>query len=160
MPRITITLTDQQHQLFQSLTKYTGKPMSGYISELLAASMPVLERMAAVFQRIHEQQQLEKKRITQEMEQAQNTLEPIAANMLDQLDMFLAKVTPSNERADDRTHAHAAGVPYERPSAQPTPHTNRGDTPPLDKSPKPTPNKAHRSVKSEKVFKKNQGLNS
>lgn len=162
MPRITITLTEQQHQLFQSLTKYTGKPMSGYISDLLQASTPVLERMAAVFQRIHEQQQKEKDRLASELEQVQDTLEPIAANMLDQFDLFLAKVVPDdNERADDLPPAHVADVPAGRPSAQPrSPRTNRGDTPPHDKTPNPAPIKAHRSVQSAKLFKKNKGLNS
>lgn len=162
MPRITITISDQQHKLFQSLSKYTGKPMSSSIAELLEAASPVLERTAAVFQRIHEQQQIEKERITTELKQAQDTLEPIAAKMLDQFDMFLNQVAPNSlERADDLPPAHVADVPAGRPSAQPrSPRTNRGDTPPHEKTPNPAPIKAHRSVQSAKILKKNQGLNS
>jgi hypothetical protein len=162
MPRITITLTDHQHKLFQSLSKYTGKPMSGYISEMLHASTPVLERMAAVFQRLYEQQQKEKSRIVSEFEQIQDSLEPIASSMLNQFDMFLAKVVPGQaEQADDLPPAHVADVPAGRPFApRPSPLTNRGDTPPLDKTPKALPNKAHRSVRPREVLKKNKGLNS
>ena len=163
MPRITITLTDQQHQLFQSLTKYTGKPMSGYISDLLQASTPVLERMATVFQRIHEQQQKEKNRLASELEQVQDALEPIATNMLDQFDLFLAKVVPvSDEQADARPPRQNGVLPDGRTTAKPssTPHTNRGDTPPHEKTPNPAPIKARRSVQSAKLLKKNKGLNS
>ena len=163
MPRITITLTEQQHQLFQSLTKYTGKPMSGYISDLLHASTPVLERMAAVFQRIHQQQQKEKNRLTSELEQVQDALEPIASNMLNQFDLFLAKVAPvSDEQADARPPRPNEVWPDGRTTAQPssTPHTNRGDTPPHGKTPNTAPNKPRRSVRPREVLKKNKGLNS
>lgn len=167
MPRITITLSDHQHQLFQAVSKYSGKPMSTIISELLDSANPMLQRMAAVFQRIHEQQQLERARITNELQQVQDSLEPIAAQMLNQFDMFLTKVSPDlmQQAGDlnDRTAARfieplpAAG----RPSAQPiAPRTNRGDTPPLGITPKTASNKARRSVQSEKLFKKNKGLNS
>lgn len=167
MPRITITISDQQHQLFQALSKYTGKSMSSSIVEYLQAATPALERMAALFQRIHEQQQKEKQRITSELKQAQDTLEPLASSMLDQLDMFIAKVSPDlmQQAGDlnDRTAARfieplpAAG----RPSAQPiSPRTNRGDTPPLEITPKPASNKAHSLVKSSELLKKNKGLNS
>jgi len=162
MPRITITLTEHQYKLFQSLTKYTGKPMSGYISEMLHASTPALERMAAVFQRLYEQQQKEKSRIASEFEQVQDALEPIASSMLNQFDLFLAKVVPDDQqRADDLLPAHVVDVPASRPSATlPSPLTNRGDTPPHDKTPNTAPNKARRSVIPREVLKKNKGLNS
>jgi len=130
---------------------------------MLHASTPVLERMAAVFQRLYEQQQKEKSRIVSEFEQVQDALEPIASNMLNQFDLFLAKVAPvSDERADDLPPAHVADVPAGRPSAQTssTPHTNRGATPPHDKTPNTAPNKARRSVRPREVLKKNKGLNS
>lgn len=160
MPRITITLSDQQHQLFQAVSKYSGKPMSTIITELLDAANPVLQRMATVFQRIHEQQQQERARITNELQQAQDSLEPIAAQMLNQFDLFLSKVAPDTDKqADLGKGAPACGVLLPK-SAQPAPRTNRGDTPPLGITPKTASNKARRSVQSEKLFKKNKGLNS
>lgn len=160
MPRITITLSDHQHKLFKSISSYTGKPMSTSISELLEAAIPVLERSAAVFQRIHEQQQREKERITSELTQVQDALEPIAAQFLNQFDMFLGRIAPEKEQDAEGKGApvHGACLPS---ATQPlTPHTNRGDTPPLGDTLKPAPSKALRSVKSAKVLKKNQGLNS
>lgn len=160
MPRITITLSDHQHQLFQAVSKYSGKPMSTIISELLDSANPMLQRMAAVFQRIHEQQQLERARITNELQQVQDSLEPIAAQMLNQFDMFLTRVSPpTTQQADLGKGAPACGELLPK-SAQPSPRTNRGDTPPLQITPKTASNKARRSVQSEKLFKKNKGLNS
>jgi hypothetical protein len=154
MPRITITLSDQQHQLFQAVSKYSGKPMSTTIAELLDAANPVLQRMATVFQRIHEQQQQERARITNELQQAQDSLEPIAAQMLNQFDLFLSKVAPDTDKqADLGKGAPACGVLLPK-SAQPAPRTNRGDTPPLEITPNTAPNKARRSVRTREVFEK------
>lgn len=137
--------------------------MSGYISEMLHASTPVLERMAAVFQRLYEQQQKEKSRIVSEFEQVQDALEPIASNMLNQFDLFLAKVSPvPDEQADARPPRPNEVWPDGRTIAQPssTPHTNRGATPPLDNTPNTAPNKPRRLVRPREVLKKNKGLNS
>jgi len=161
MPRITITLSEHQHKLFKSISSYTGKPMSASITELLESAMPVLERSAAVFQRLHEQKQREKERITNELTQVQDALEPIAAQFLNQFDMFLARVVPDDSQASDRPPA--ASFSERQPDVltrSAAPRTNRGDTPPHDKSLKPASNKAQPSVKSSKVLKKNQGLNS
>ncbi len=161
MPRITITLSDQQHQLFQAVSKYSGKPMSTTIAELLDAANPVLQRMATVFQRIHEQQQQERARITNELQQAQDSLEPIAAQMLNQFDLFLSKVAPDKTQQvgdlNERTAARfterqpASGRPLTQPIF---PRTNRGDTPPHEITPNTAPNKARRSVVTREVFEK------
>lgn len=137
--------------------------MSGYISDLLQASTPVLERMATVFQRIHEQQQKEKNRLASELEQVQDALEPIATNMLDQFDLFLAKVVPvSDAEADARPPRPNEVWSDGRMNAKASlaPLTNRGDTPPHHNTPNTAPNKARRSVRTREVLKKNKGLNS
>lgn len=152
-------MSDQQHKLFQALSKYTGRPMSSLISEILETTAPVLERTATVFQRLHEQQSREKDRIKLELEQAQNALEPIASQALDQFDLFLAKFTP--QQADDPPRANAESVPHgESFAMRDAPPTNRGDTPPLVKTQKPATGKPSKPIKTEKILKKNRGLNS
>ena len=148
MPRITITLSDQQHDLFRALSKYTGRPMSGWISELLEASTPVLERTAAIFQRLYEQQQLQNTKIQNEMQQAQDALEPLAAQALNQFDLFLAGLDTEN-RAEKGRGVHDE----DERSEGSTPHTNRGDTPPQVKPLETPSRKASSGVKTTKKNK-------
>jgi len=122
--------------------------MSGWISELLDASTPVLERTAAIFQRLYEQQQLQNTKIQNEMQQAQDALEPLAAQALNQFDLFLAGLDPEN-RAEQGQGACDAN---ER-SEGTTPHTNRGDTPPLVKPLETPSRKAYSGVKTTKKNK-------
>lgn len=124
MPRITITISDRQHELLQALSKFSGKPMSTAVSELLESTIPVMERMATVFQAIYEQRQKENERIKKNLSEAHDALEPMAMQMLDQFDMFMGKVAGAPPAR--RTRPARAGR-TERTAAT-SPPTNRGVT--------------------------------
>jgi uncharacterized protein (DUF1778 family) len=47
-PRITITLTDQQHELLQSMAGFQGGSMSAIVVDLLETALPVMERIVTV----------------------------------------------------------------------------------------------------------------
>ena len=153
MPRITITLTSEQHELYKALSKYTGKPMSSFLAELLETASPVLERTAAVFQRFHEQQEQQRQAISKQFEQVQDSLEPLVINALDQYDMFLNGIATKKAEDEERTAARfIEPQPASLASAfdAPTPYTNRGDTPLSNVTPKPARNKASSPIKSKK----------
>lgn len=124
-PRITVTLTKRQHEVFQSLSASSGQSMSSLVGEIIEVSMPTFERMAATFQKIKASQDLERSRIAGALDEAQRALEPIALAAVGQFDLFLGRM----EAAADvgRVSPHAA-APASGGGTQP-PSTNRGVTP-------------------------------
>lgn len=149
-PRITITLTKRQHEVLRSISDTSGKPMSSFLSELVEGTMPMLERMAVTFQKIHAAQQVERQRFVEELDETQAALEPIALAAVGQFDLFMAKV---EARADAVTDA-ALAAPARRPNARSAPSTNRGATPPQGKGRKPLQDKAGSSVSHAKLSRK------
>ena len=91
-PRITITLSKRQHEVLSSISDSSGQAMSTLIVEVLELSMPVFERMAATFQQLKRQTDVQRARVAEAMDEAQKALDPIAQSALDQFDLFLAKV--------------------------------------------------------------------
>lgn len=53
-PRITVTLTEEQHAVLRRISAAGGQSMSGVISEFMQMAQPVLERMAATVQQLKE----------------------------------------------------------------------------------------------------------
>ena len=51
-PRITVTLTEEQHAILRKISLAGGKSMSGIISEFMLMAQPALERMAVALQRL------------------------------------------------------------------------------------------------------------
>lgn len=88
-PRITITLTPRQHEIFTSLSHSSGQSMSGIIGEFITASEPVFERMAAISLQIRKQRTSGLELVRSNLDKAQDELEPLGVIALDQLDMFL-----------------------------------------------------------------------
>lgn len=148
MPRITITLTDKQYELFKALSTYTGSPMSQAIAEICEAAMPILETTCQTFKALYEQRQQHNQKLQRDLQEAQDALEPVAANVLNQFNLFMENIVATRTRNEDE----------ERPL---TPHTNRGDTPPhkplVKTAPKPNKHKASRGVSNSKKI---GGLNS
>ena len=101
-PRITITITDHQHAIFSTLSKATGQSMSSIICELIEASEPVVERMAAIASQVREQRTSELDRMRFNLDKAQNEIEPLAALALDQLDMFFKTLDAPPIASDPR----------------------------------------------------------
>lgn len=146
MPRITITISDRQHELLQALSKFSGKPMSTTVSELLESTTPVMERMATVFQAIYEQRQKENERIKKNLTEAHDALEPMAMKMLDQFDMFMGKVAG----AADCAPASPSGLQATTAEPAKSPPTNRGVTTLQGKTGKSRTGKASGDISTRK----------
>ncbi len=56
-PRITVTLTEEQHAILRQISAAGGQSMSGVISEFMLMAQPVLERMAVEFQQLKQQRE-------------------------------------------------------------------------------------------------------
>lgn len=150
-PRITITLRPRQYEVLKAISDNSGQSMSAFVSEILEQSLPVLERMAESFRKIKSAQDEQKKRIAEELDQAQSAVEPILEQVMGQFDLFMAKVesaagvgsTDARMRAGDPAPAEAR-----------TPATNRGVTPSPSNPSKPAPSKARRASTASKVSPK------
>lgn len=138
-PRITITLTERQHHLLKTISDVSGNSMSYLVTDLIEASEPILERTASTFSHLKVLNDENKKKIKEAMENAQNVIEPMAINALQQMDCFI----------DTLTEIHGA-------EKQPAPLTNRGDTTPNGKRLKPAPIKGSKTISKKKVSKKSE----
>jgi uncharacterized protein (DUF1778 family) len=154
-PRITVTLTQRQHDVLKSISDNSGQSMSAFVNELLAQSMPVLERMAESFRKIKEARDEQKKRIVEELDQAQATMEPILGQVLGQFDLFMARLEGATGAAVTDAAAGRAGAVASE--ARQTPATNRGVTTTPTHPPKPAPRKALRAVSASRVSSKKRG---
>lgn len=134
-PRITVTLTKRQHEVLCTISECGGQPMSTFVSEMLEAALPTLERMAATFQKIKKAQELERAKFLESMAEAQAAIEPVVMEAVGQFDLFLGKMEK------------AAGAP-------PAPLTNRGVTPTRGKARKGRQDKASEAISGGELLKK------
>ena len=151
-PRITVTLTQRQHDVLRSISDYGGQSMSSFIGELLEQSLPVLERMAESFRKIKSAQDEQRKRIVEELDQAQAEVEPVLEQVLGQFDLFMSKVEKAAAGAGAPDALQRAAAPA--PADARTPVTNRGVTPTPSNPPKRPRHKASGPISSEKVLQK------
>jgi len=133
-PRITVTLTERQHEVISAIAKLGGGTMSGFIGEMLESALPTLERMAATFQKVKEAQDQERGRFLASMDRAQAALEPVVMEAVGQFDLFLGQIERAADGADDGSEA----TPAAPSAAAESPPTNRGATPKRAKADKPT----------------------
>ena len=149
-PRITVTLTQRQHDVLRVISDCGGQPMSAFISDMLEQALPVLERMAESFRKIKAAQDDQKKRIVEELDQAQAEVEPVLEQVLGQFDLFMTKIEQAAGAAATgaRERTGAAAVAYS------TPVTNRGVTPSPSHPPKRPRRKASEAISSPKVSSK------
>lgn len=152
-PRITVTLTQRQHDVLTAISSNSGQSMSAFVSEMLEQSLPVLERMAESFRKIKAAQDEQKRRIVDELDQAQTAMEPILGQVLGQFDLFMTRM----EDVAGASIGGAAGTGSGSPAPGSTPVTNRGVTPTPAKSPKAPRTKPFGGFSSEKVFPKPEG---
>lgn len=146
-PRITVTLTKRQHEVLRSISENSNQPMSTFISEMLEAALPTLERMAVTFQRVKEAQQAERTRFLESMDRAQAAIEPVVLNAVGQFDLFLASIEEAVGAGAQR-----AGAPA--PTAPSAPATNRGATPRKVKAAVPSATRISSDSKPRKNSKK------
>lgn len=143
-PRITITLTERQHELLRSISANSGQSMSSFVTEMLDTGMPMLERMAATMQAIARNHQEQRDRVRQQLDEAQSEMEPLLASLMGQFDLFLAT---AEQASGPRAEAGASPAPATARRSR-SPHTNRGVTPPPRNPSKPKPGKASGQVRS------------
>lgn len=138
-PRITITLSENQHRLLKSISESSGNSMSYLVADIIEASEPILERTASAFSHLKELNEENKRKIKQAMQSAQDIIEPMAFNAINQMDCFIDTLTDIHQSDE-----------------HPSPLTNRGDTSPRKKETKAAPQKARKPLLNRKVLKKNE----
>lgn len=148
-PRITVTLTDRQHEVLRSISVSSGQSMSSLLGEVIETTLPVFERMAVTFQHIKRAREEERAKIAKTLDEAQDAFEPIAASLVGQFDMFMGRL--ESGIASTAAEPRGAGGALPQPK---TPPTNRGVTPSRAKPSKPNNGKASRSVSASRVSRK------
>lgn len=151
-PRITVTLTERQHEVLKLISSCGGSSMSSLLGELIEVSLPTLERMANTFQKLRQAQTMERAKMVEAMDESLAVLEPIAAAAVDQFDLFLGKIEQAVGGAPDGSGATPA-APSTAPAA---PVTNRGATTTGAKSRKPAAARVSR-VSEKSAFSKKLG---
>lgn len=153
-PRITVTLTQRQHDVLRAISEFGGKPMSGFLGEMLEAALPTLERMAVTFQKIKEAQDKERARFIEGLDDAQSALEPYVMDAIGQFDLFLGRVE-SAVGVGEGDPARGDSSPTTRRA---TPVTNRGVTPTQGKGRKSAPGKASSRFSTPRSSSKKSGV--
>jgi uncharacterized protein (DUF1778 family) len=128
-PRITITLTDHQHELLQQLAGYQGASMSSIVVDLLETAVPVMERIATVMKAASTAPQEMLHGLRESMERAESLVVSQMQEHIGQLDIFVQEAAAAGET--DVTRSGAPGSPAAAASSQvrkkPRPPTsNRG----------------------------------
>lgn len=77
MPRLKVTLTDEQHALLQFVASATGQSMSAILQELFETAAPVLRRVAEVTQAAREAPEAFRKGMLASLEAAEARLAPM-----------------------------------------------------------------------------------
>jgi uncharacterized protein (DUF1778 family) len=152
-PRITVSLSDHQYKVVSTIAKLGGGSMSGFISEMLEAALPTLERMAVTFQRVKDAQDAERGRFLESMDAAQTALEPAVNNAVGQFDLFLARL----ESASAAPGTPRKGRPGKDEAGHQSPPTNRGDTSQRKTSGKPSAARVSGAFSKNRILKKGGG---
>lgn len=152
-PRVTVTLTERQHEVLRAIGQMGGQSMSQMIGELVELSLPTLERMAATFQALHRAKQEERAKMLAAFDEAQSAIEPAVMQMAGQFDMFLGKLEAISGGAAESA-AGVADAVTEAPKRIKPPSANRGVTTKPITPAKPKRSKASSPVKSRKVSAK------
>jgi len=118
-PRITITLTDEQHSVLSRLSQLQKVSMSSIVVDLVDTTLPVLDRLAQVLQNAADAPQSVLDDLRRSLASAETAFEGMQATAFGQLDQFVQ--ASSGATADD-AQAAASGVP---PADEP-PTSNRG----------------------------------
>lgn len=150
-PRITITLTERQYAVLRKMSDSSGQPMSGFITDLIEAALPTMEKISGTFQQIRSFQDDRKMKVLAAMDEAQAAFEPLIDYLLTNAGIALDKGLEaeqkilSEERSERTKKISAKAV---------TTSTNRGVTPQVTNSPKPRRVKGLEVPAKKKVFPK------
>jgi hypothetical protein len=88
-PRITITLSGQQHEVLRRMSLLGGESMSSIVVDMLDTVMPMLERVVVTMQAAHDAPAQAKKGMRESFARAEAEMLPQLTSMMHQLDMLL-----------------------------------------------------------------------
>jgi len=149
-PRITITLSDEQHVTLQSLAQVQGVSMSSIVVDLLDTTLPVLQRLTEVLKNASEAPQAVLDGLKATLDDAEASMLGHGSAAMNQLDL-LVRLSGGD--------AAGGAAPSEAPAASPKggpPTSNRGvrNVPPTSKNRSISPSKSRSSVDSHGRAKK------
>lgn len=149
-PRITITLSDEQHTTLQALAHIQSVSMSSIIVDLLDTTLPVLQRLTAVLENASQAPQAVLDSLRATLDSAQHDMSGHVPEVMKRLNL-LVSVSGGTDAGD----AGASGAPAAVPTAKP-PTSNRGvrNVPPTSKNRSISPSKSRSSVDSNERAKK------
>ena len=149
-PRITITLSDEQHSTLQSLAQVQGVSMSSIVVDLLDTTLPVLQRLTEVLKNASEAPQAVLDELKASMDNAEADMVGHGASVLNQLDLLVG--LSGGAGAD----AAASGREAAPATTAGPPSSNRGvrNVPPTSKNRSIPPSKSRSSVDSNRRAKK------
>lgn len=117
-PRITITLTEQQHDVLMTLAHIQKVSMSSIVVDLVETTLPVLSRLAEVLKNAADAPQSVRDEIRKSAERAESDMAGHGHTMLEQLDFLVAASSGAGVREQP---APEVAAKTERP-----PTSNRG----------------------------------
>ena len=125
-PRITITLTDQQHALLQAMAGYQGGSMSSIVVDLLETALPVMERIVLVMKAASAAPQEMLDGLKESMERAEAQVLDQMQGHMGQLDIFVKEASEAAVGlAPPAQRPTSKALPRRRAAAKP-PTSNRG----------------------------------
>lgn len=128
-PRITITLSDEQHATLQSLASLQGVSMSSIVVDLVDTTLPVLQRLVSVLHNASQAPQAVLDGLSASLSQALGEAQGHGDAVMGQLDVLVRLAGGEGAGA-----SALAGVPAPSPTTEP-PTSNRGvrNVPPASK---------------------------
>lgn len=133
-PRITLTLSDHQHEVLHGLSELQGQSMSSIIVELLETSMPVLERLQSILSAAAAAPQAVLEQLKLSLEGAEANFVGKQDEVMHQFDQLVAAVGGGDGDALSRAPAPTTQAASTARKKAGPPSTNRG----VRKSPKST----------------------
>lgn len=88
-PRITVTLSDNQHNLLSTLADLQSVSMSSIVADLIDSVYPALERVAVILRAAKEAPEEVKRELRKSTEDAEKLFLPAAKDLMVQLDMLM-----------------------------------------------------------------------
>lgn len=64
-PRLTLSISEEDLSILRQVSELSGQPMSGVVSNLITLSLPMLQNQIKTFQRVKNEQDQHKKKISQ-----------------------------------------------------------------------------------------------
>jgi hypothetical protein len=137
-PRITVTLTEHQHEVLKAVCAASGQSMSAFLGELVELSMPTFEKMAQAFGKLRDVQRFEKERLAQALERSHGEVEGLARQAMGEfgrmIDVIQAAAEPPSRSAPSTRKAGSVASPDRAGERPGSPLTNRGVTPKVGRS--------------------------